>query len=227
MSDNRGLDPSSNRQDVVRDAILRFLYRVHQSARGPKGVGLGVREIQAELRQSGGYKQSEIVANLDYLVQKEWVRLDITERKFQAPGGTLQSSEKRTYKISHLGIDRLERASIYRRKVSETDVNITNINGVTVVGNGNVVNSEFTELDHVLDEMKAGIAECGEMDDSRRLETIADVNTLQSQLQKPRPNLAVIKEVWRALEVSLTATGFVELVSRAARLLAPLIGLAA
>lgn len=103
----------ANPNDEIRDKILRHLYEVHRRARGPRGVGIGIRDLQTALRAQG-VKQADLVANLDYLVQKGWVRETVEQRTFRTKGGTTQVSERRTYKISDIGIDKLEGASFYR-----------------------------------------------------------------------------------------------------------------
>ena len=143
----------SNPNDIIRDAILRYLYRVHKKARSPKTAAQGIRDIAKGMKQFG-YKLQEMASNLDYLIQKGWVREVVEQRTFTTERGTTQNSEKRSYKISDTGIDKLEAASVYQRASNESRINITNISGVTVVGDGNVVNTNFTDLSRTLDDLK-------------------------------------------------------------------------
>ena len=115
-----------NPNDLTRDAILRHLYAVHQKARSPRSAAVLVSELTKALKTEG-FKQQDVASNLDYLVQKGWVRQVVEERKFTTPRGTTQSAERVTYKISDTGIDRLEAASIYQRGSVAPHVNITNI----------------------------------------------------------------------------------------------------
>ena len=104
----------TNPNDIVRDAVLRHLHETHKKARSPKTAGLMIRELTRLRSRPKGYKQQEIASNLDYLVQKGWVREVIEQRSFARPHSTTQHSERRSYKISDSGIDRLEAASTYR-----------------------------------------------------------------------------------------------------------------
>jgi hypothetical protein len=131
--------------DEVRDRILRHLYETHSTDRGRGGGAQTTRELQQALRPLG-LKQQDVGHNLDYLVQKGWVREVVHERTFTTPRGTTQSPERITYKISDAGIDRIEAASTYQGGPAGGGINITNIHGVTIVGNDNVVNTSFTEL---------------------------------------------------------------------------------
>lgn len=56
------------------------------------------------------------------------------------------SKEQVKYKISGVGINHLQAGTVFKKPDATSQVNITNIKGVTVVGDGNVVNTEFTEL---------------------------------------------------------------------------------
>lgn len=81
----------------------------------------------------------------------------IEQRSFTTRRGTTQSAERRTYKISDSGIDRLEAASMYQRSEVASHINITNIRGVTVLGDGNVVNTTFADLSRVLNDLKQAV----------------------------------------------------------------------
>ncbi|GIW53107.1 MAG: hypothetical protein KatS3mg082_2937 [Nitrospiraceae bacterium] len=213
----------ANPNDIVRDAILRFLYARHRKAKSPKSAGVGIRDLQKAMKKEYGYKQQEVASNLDYLIQKGWVREVIENRTFTTKAGTTQQAEKRSYKISDTGIDRLEAASTYQRPPLAQQVNITNIKGVTVVGNDNVVNTSFTDLASVLNDMRAAVLACDTLTDEQKLEVVADIDSLQSQIQKPKPARQIIKALWGGIEKAVTAAGFGEIVAKAAAMIAPLI----
>ena len=145
------------------------------------------------------------------------------ERSFTTPRGTTQSAEKVTYKISHHGIDLLQKASAFKRQVGHTGINITNVNGVTVIGDGNVVSANFTDLSRALSGIRDEIRSSDSMSDVQKLEVVADIDTLQAQLQKPKPSRAVVQALWSGIERVVTGAGFVELVSNVAPLIAPLL----
>lgn len=212
----------SNPNDIIRDAILRYLYGVHNKARSPKTAAQGIRDVARGMKQFS-YKQQEIASNLDYLIQKGWVREVLEQRTFTTERGTTQNSEKRSYKISGTGIDKLEAASIYQRRSNDPRINVTNISGVTVVGDGNVVNTNFTDLSRTLNELKQTVLASQSFSNTEKLSTIADIDTLQAQLQKPEPNKTIVKSIWTGLEKIVTAGGLVELAQKIGALLAPLL----
>lgn len=212
----------SNPSDLVRDAILRHLYQVHKRARSPKSAGIGIRDLARALKAQG-FKLQEVASNLDYLIQKSWVREVINNRTFTTRAGTTQQAEKRSYKISDAGIDRLEAASTYQRSPTGPHINITNIQGVTVVGDGNVVNTTFADLFRALQDMKTAVLVSPVIEDRQKLDIVADIDSLQSQLQKPLPSGSVVRTPWAGIEKAVTAAGFADLVAKAAGVIAPLL----
>lgn len=210
-----------NANDAVRDAVLRELNDLHQKARGPKSTSVGVMDLSRRLKPKG-FKQHAVASNLDYLMQKGWVREVKEARTFTTKYGTTQNSERITYKISAEGIDYLEGASMYRR-TTQGEINITNIQGVTVVGEGNVVNTTFAELSRALSGIKQALLSSAEIPDKTKLEMVSDLDTLQTQLQKPTPDKTIVQRAWAALEKATTLGTFAELIAQAAHLVRPLI----
>jgi patatin-like phospholipase/acyl hydrolase len=175
--------------------------------------------LQKELRDADGYKQAEVASNLDYLVQKEWVRKEVEDRAYQsAVGKATYHSEKVTYKISDIGIDHLTGASTYQRSEHLSRINVTNVQGVTVIGDGNVVNTKMTELSGTLSALEDAVVKSAELSDEDRLAVLSDIATIQTQLQKSEPNFGVIATVWSSIENIVTAGEFVTLVAAAAEL---------
>ncbi len=212
-----------NPNDHVRDHILRTLYDFHRKSRSPKSAARGIREIQGKLREVG-HKAQQVSHNIDYLLQKGWVIEVIIDRTFKTKEGTVRSAEQTKYKISDVGMDLLETASTFKRSSLPSTVNITNIQGVTVIGEGNVVNTNFTDVSRVLDELKSSFTTSDQLDDSSRLEAVADIESLQSQLQKPRPNLAVVRTLWKALEKAAVTSGAIGVYERGTEFLRSVLG---
>lgn len=202
-----------NPKDAIRDAIIRYLYDRHSKARGPKGVAVKISDIQKEMKKSG-YKQGETNSNLDYLIQKGWVRDVVSQRTYTTPKGTTQQAESWKYKISDIGIDKLEEASVYRRPVPHPNMNIVNVKGVTIIGDGNVVNTELTDLSRALKELEEGVVESSDLKDEEKLDIVADIGSLQSQISSPRPKKGIIQKIWQGIEKSVTLARFAGLIGK-------------
>ena len=115
----------------------------------------------------------------------------VEERTFTTAGGTRQSSAKVTYKISDIGLDKLEGASTYTR-ASLGGINITTISGVTVVGDGNVVNTALAGAATALSELRSLLLSAESIEEEDRLNAAADIDSLQdnSRSHLPRRRLS-------------------------------------
>lgn len=214
--------PVSNEEH--RDRIVRVLYERHSKARGPGKIPIGIRDLQRELKTRFGMTQQDVSANLDYLVQVGWVREAVKERSFKTPGGMELSQEQVRYKISDVGINHLEAGTMFKKPAAVSQVNITNVKGVTVVGDGNVVNTQFTSLASALDVLDRGIGESRRLTDDQKVDAAGDLGTIRSQIAKPNPNRGVVKAAWQSLEAIATLAGVTDAVLRAKELLGPLLG---
>jgi len=81
------------------------------------------------------------------------------------------------------------------------------IHGVTVIGDGNVVNTTFADLSRVLADTKTAILAEPQLTEAKKLEAIADVDSLQAQLQKPNPDRTVVQKLWSGIEKTAALGG--------------------
>ena len=205
--------PESLNNDEIRDILLRFLYDRHKNARGMSSISIGIQDFQSELKNHNIKKQA-INSNLDYLVQKGWVCESIKKSQFTTKTGFQKTNDKVTYKISALGIDKLEGASLYSDNVRSSQINITNINGVTIVGDGNVVNKEMIELSTLLSELKRSVLMTTTLESSEKLSVTSDIGSIQSQLSKQKPLTNVIQSIWSGIEKIVIMADFSNLIAK-------------
>lgn len=200
------------KNDTIRDLVLRTLYERHTNAKGIKNISIGIRELHQLVK--GKIKVQELNSNLDYLVQKGWVKKEVTRSQFITRGGFNKTSEKISYKISDIGIDKLEGASLYSTTVKKEGINITNIDSVMVIGDGNIVNASMTELSELLKTLRNEIEKSETYDSEQKLGVISDIDSIQSQLSKPKPLIEIVKTIWKGIENFVTAGEFVELITK-------------
>lgn len=209
--------------DQTRELLLRFLYNLHATARSPKGQEIGIRDLQAAMKREFGLSQQQVASNLDYLVQKGWVNRVVTDRTFTTKHGTTQSAQHVTYKISAEGIDRIEGESEFNRRDLYAGIKIENIGGVTVVGDGNVVRTQFAPAAEALSELRRAV-NASELPDDQKLAVTTEIQTIELQLAKENPDPTVIQQAWAAVKATATVGTLVDLVTRAGVALAPFIG---
>ncbi len=214
---------ATNPQDEKRDQIVRYLYERHRTSRGIAKIPAGIQEVQREMKLRHELKQADVSSNLDYLVQSGWVREDVRERSFQTERGMKVSKEQIKYKISDVGINHLEAGTMFRKPETAQSINITNVRGVTVVGDGNIVNTQFTDLARALDDLDHAIATCRDLNDEQKLDAAGDLSTIRTQIAKKNPNASVVKLAWQSLETVATLSGVADAASKVALLLAPLL----
>jgi hypothetical protein len=173
-----------NPNDDRRDKILRFLYGRHQASRGITAIPIGILDLRRAMKELHGMRQSEVASNLDYLIQVGWVKPEVKSRSFVTARGMVVPREQTKYKISEIGINHLETASMFKKSQSAGHVNITNVQGVTVVGDGNLVNAEFTELARAVDDLDEAIADSQQLPTSRSLTRRAISPPFEPKLRK-------------------------------------------
>jgi hypothetical protein len=93
-----------------------------------------------------------------------------------------------------------------------------------VVGDGNVVNTSYTDLSRALTDLRTAVLAAPELSDVQKLDGASDIDALLAQLQKPQPSRGVVRELWAGVQGVATAGGFAQAIEQIAALLAPLIG---
>src|SRR5438552_7288973 len=212
-----------NQNDDRRDRILRFLYDRHQTAKGITSIPIGILDLRREMKNRHGMKQSEGASNLDYLIQVGWVRPEVKSRSFVTARGMVLPREQTKYKISEVGINHLEAASMFKKPQAASQVNITNVQGVTVLGDGNVVNAKFTELSSALDELDQAIADSRQLTDEQRLDAAGDLSAIRAQVAKKNPNPSVIRGAWEGLKALPVLGNAADAIAKVGKLLSTLL----
>jgi len=212
-----------NAEDQKRDALLRFLYERHKTSRGIAKIPIGIRDLQAEMKKRVGMTQQDVSSNLDYLVQVGWAREVSRERSFKTPRGMEVSQEQVRFKISDVGINHLEGATVFKRPEASRHVNITNVRGVTIVGDGNLVNASFTDLARALDDLDAAVAASSAVPDEGKVDAAGDLTTIRGQIAKATPNRSIVTAAWTSLARLADVATLTEVIAKVGSLLRPLI----
>jgi len=190
-----------NQNDERRDHLLRFLYLRHESAKGITSIPIGIQDLRREMKEKYSMKQAEVASNLDYLIHAGWVKPEIKARSFLTPGGMMVPREQTKYKISDVGINHLEAATVYKKPQAASQVNVTNIQGVTLVGsNGNVVNAKFTEFSSAIDDLDCAIGADNGLTDEQKLDAAGDISAFRAQMAKKNPKASVIRGAWEGIK---------------------------
>lgn len=210
-----------NPNDEVRNQILRYFYDRNAAAtsrQGKKGSAVKISDAKRELKARHGLTQQEVISNLNYLIDRGWVRTVDVEKTVRVNGGTIPSMVT-WYAISAAGIEKVEGESEFTPRDRYPGIKI-NASGSNVIqlGDGNVVNTQFSELHNQLQTLKQAVTSCS-LPDPTKLELAADIETLKDQLAKAQPNKTVIGVIWKAVENAAIAAGLIDHISRISPLL--------
>jgi len=212
-----------NPNDSRRNNILRFLYQRHQSAKGISAIPIGILDLRREMKRQHAMKQAEVASNLDYLIQVGWVTAEVKSRQFVTPGGMVLPREQTKYKISDVGINHLETASMFEKPETASRVNITNVQGITVLGKGHVVNATLTGLTAAIDELDQAIVQSPELSAEQRLDAAGDLAALRAQAAKKIPDPYRVRTAWEGLKALPLLGNAAEAVLKVGKLLGDLL----
>jgi hypothetical protein len=205
----------------IRSVMLQYFYDRNQnatSARGKKGSSVKISDIKRELKGSHGLTQQEVQGNLTYLISQGWVKEDTIEKSYTQPSGTVIPSTTSFYTITAAGIDKIEGPGEFTMpKFHDIKIEATGQNIITL-GDGNQIDAKFSQLGQSLAELRNAITSSGTQE-SHKLELVADIDTIQSQLAKPEPNRTIIQSAWGVVKGAAAINGCTVLVHKVAGLL--------
>jgi len=209
-------------EDEIRIAILGYLYNAWKNPRGMESHKLKISKITSDLKKKG-IEKKYVVRNLVYLIETGWAIEEVKQSQFFT-GKMRIPTEKKSYRISKDGIDFFEGSSKFQKVNKMTGINITNVQGVVSIGNNNYIRNEFVPLFESLDDLGRQIRLSNELKDQEKMNFQAEVDTIQSQLKKEKPDKGIIKTAWNALKDNLpTVSGLVVLMEQVKPLIEGLI----
>ncbi len=219
MTKQRGRPAHTDNE--IRTIVLRYFYDRNKNAtssRGMKGSSVKISDVKRELKASYGLSQQEVQSNLTYLISQGWVKEDAVEKSYTAPGGTIIPSTTNFYTITAPGIDKIEGPGEFTMpKFHDIRIEATGQNIITL-GDGNQIDARFGDLGRSLAELRNAIT-TSQAPESTKLEFVADIDTIQSQLAKPEPTRSIIKAAWKVVQGAAAINGCTVLVSKVAGLL--------
>lgn len=208
--------------EIIRDAILEFLYNQSLKAKSIPQRLCALSPISSHIRKLGN-DEKLTAHNLSYLLDTGWVKKETETTSGKGFGGKKSVKIKiERYRITDKGINHFEQESKYKKK-SFSGINITNMGGVTIVGDNNYVQTNQSELYNILDEMKSTIIQMAEVNDDIKLELKSDIDTIQAQLAKKSPIKSIVNASWTALGRLATIDGVLSLYQKADALIQKII----
>ena len=194
--------------DDLRRVILHYFYERNQNAtseKGKRGSHVKISDVKKELKGLHGLTQTQVMSQLNYLISSGWVSKVTDERTFRTNRGTQQPSVIDWYVISASGIDKIEGSSSeFVRQSPYSNINITAVNSAVQLGSGNVVHKSFVGLAGELEQLAKSIAGA-DISEEEKVSIVADIETINGQLAKPKPNKDIVRTAWHAITNSRAA----------------------
>ena len=218
------VEAASRSNTEIRTLVLQYFYdrnATATSARGKKGYAVKISDVRKELKARQGLSQQEVMSNLNYLLSQGWVEEDKVEKSVPLPSGTVIPNTTSYYKITAAGIDKIEGPGEFTmEKFKGIKIEATGQNIITV-GDGNQVDAQYQHVAGALVELKQALLESTSITEAQKLDAVADIDSIQSQLAKSSPNRGVVQGAWEAVKRLNTVLGLADKVAKVARLLAP------
>ena len=218
------VEAASRSNTEIRTLVLRYFYdrnATATSARGKKGYAVKISDVRKELKARQGLSQQEVMSNLNYLLSQGWVEEDKVEKSVPLPSGTVIPNTTSYYKITAPGIDKIEGPGEFTmEKFKGIKIEATGQNIITV-GDGNQVDAQYLHVAGALVELKQALLESTSITEAQKLDAVADIDSIQSQLAKSSPNRGVVQGAWEAVKRLDTVLGLADKVAKVAGLLAP------
>lgn len=200
----------------VRWIMLRYFYTRNTNAtsiRGKKGSAVKISAVKAELKAQHELSQKDVQSNLTYMLSQGWIGEQEVQKDFTTASGTVIPSSTKFYQITAAGIDRIEGEGEFTMpRFNGIKIEATGQNIITL-GDGNKIDAHFGDLGNSLAELRDAIAK-SDASEAEKLNLVADIYTIQSQLVKSQPNKSIIAAVWQDVKQAATIKGCSALVDK-------------
>lgn len=228
MTVKKKVRPTPRSVDEIRELILRYLHERNQNATSRRGKTTGaavtISIMRKDLKTQHGLTVQEVHSNLTYLESMGWVEDKPLAKSFATKGGGVVPAATSYYIITAAGIDRIGGPSMFTRdRFQGIKIDATGQNIITL-GDGNQVDAKFQALGESLSELRRAIRDSDQIDDSRKLELVVDVDTLQTQLARPTPDATIIGRLWEGINRAASLAGLAQAAAQVAPFIARIIG---
>jgi hypothetical protein len=205
--------PQPFTNDEIRQIMLKYFYGRNKNATsrmGKSGAAVKISTVRADLKASYSLGRTDIISNLTYLLSQGWVEEKPLSKTFTTPRGGLVPAVTPYYVITAAGIDKIEGPSEFTRdRFQGIRIEATGQNIITL-GDGNQVNVRFREAGEALAEFRKAVKSSPALEESAKVDLVADIDSMQDQLAKPHPNRTVVQALWAVVEKGAAVAGLAD-----------------
>lgn len=217
---------ASRTDDAIREILLRYLHDRNRAATSRRGKATGaavtISVMRADLKSSHGLSAQQIHSNLTYLLSMNWVEDQPLAKTFTTSKGGVVPAATSYYIITAAGIDRIGGPSLFTRNRFEgIKIEATGQNIITL-GDGNQVNARFQDLGEALSVLRKAISTSPRLEDTKKMEIVVDIDTLQSQLARLSPDRLLVQGLWERINRAAALAGLADAAVKVGGLIASL-----
>jgi hypothetical protein len=81
---------------------------------------------------------------------------------------------------------------------------------IVTVGDGNQVNAQYKDAAGALVDLKQALLQSPSLNEAQKLDVVADIDSIQSQLAKPNPNRTLVQGAWETVKKLDTVLGLAD-----------------
>ena len=216
--------PVDRTNTEIRNLMLRYFYdrnRTATSVRGKKGFAIKIMDIRKDLKATHQLSQQEVMSNLNYMISQGWIAEETIQKSVPLRSGTIVPQSTSYYSITAAGIDKIEGPGEFTMdKFKGIKIEATGQNIITL-GDGNQVNARYGDIGQALADLRKEFVESKVLTESQKLDAVADIASIESQLVKTTPNRAIVSGAWESIKRFDTILGIVEKIGKVGLLLSP------
>ena len=217
---------TKHEKDQLRWQILRHLHHRHDHATsvyGKGGAATKIGDLRRKMKEEHNQTREQVVSNLLYLIDQGWVSKEEQSRLVPNAAGRTVPSVTTFYQITASGVDRIDGEGEFTIRDRFSGIQVGS-QSVVVVGDGNQVRSEYASEANSLAALSAAIKASAEMTSTQKMDAVADIDAIQWQLSRSKPNADVIRSIWSTISCLPKITSLAGAVANAARQMQPLTG---
>jgi len=184
--------------DEIREKILSALYRIHSTARSRDSQVTGIRDLAKEVKKElPDIKEQQVFSNTAFLVTNGYVD-EVEVKNFFAEKKFGNSKPSIKYRLSREGLAYFEHGSKFDH--SSVFAGIGDISGSgnnIIIGNQNsitsIANTQYSEGHRLAEDLRRRVNALGELTDEEKISIQSDLETIKSQLAKPKPDTGILQ----------------------------------
>lgn len=195
---------------TVRRDLIQWFYDLNAKGGAPKKIS----DVCSGIKSDYGYLGPLVKQHLTYLVDLKFISKETVMTTVKT-GTTTRDQPKTTYRIGAKGIEYVEGKSEFSDRERYPGINISATGGSSIVlGDGNVVNSQYREVYEELGRLETAIADSTELNDTDKLEASVSVETIKDQLALPVPDKSIVEKAWDKASKICTVASLAELAAK-------------